>query len=298
MTAPHYKAAEAWRAPALVVDKDAAHQHGNEVASLAIHAESLNKDLALSEVYCRVGTVQAVTHQHSNYEYNPQQFVDYLNKVMVLHPSARVWNMSFNEIMPCDPDHISYLGHEFACVARRHGALPVISAGNKSEINQLRIAPPADCEAGLVVGGRKTGADSFPGAPCDHSLPGPGPAGMLKPDLSHYSTLKVLGGSQSTGTSYATPLISSLAANAFANLKNPTPDLVRALLINRADLMKFERVHGWGSPVGTQFPWICAPGTVTLAWRSELIPGYSHYWNNIPITPSLVTNGKLRGKGW
>lgn len=298
MTAQHYKAAEAWCAPVLIDNKNSAHQHGNKVTALAVHGHAWNTNLPLPEVYCRVGTVQAIAHHNSNQNFDPQQFVDYLNWVLASYPNTRVWNMSFNENIPCDPDQVSYLGHEFACFARRCGVLLVISAGNKDGNNSLRIAPPADCEAALVVGGRKTGTDSHPGNPCDYSLPGPGPAGMLKPDLSHYSTLWGFGGSYSTGTSYATPLISSLAANTFANLKKPTPDSVRALLINQADLMKFEPVRGWGSPVGTQFPWMCAPGTVTLAWQSKLIPGYSYYWNNIPITQSLVTNEKLRGKGW
>lgn len=292
-----YMATEAWRAVPLVPNRNAAWEHGGQVSALAVHAHAWNTNLPLPEIYCRIGTVQAIPRANSSYPHDPQQFTSYLGSVMARHRNTRVWNMSFNERLPCDPDRVSYLGHEFARLARQYGALPVISAGNKSRTNRIRIAPPADCEAGLVVGGRKTGTDSLPREPCDHSLPGPGPAGMLKPDLSHYSTLTVLGGSSSTGTSYATPLISSLAANAFDNLKYPTPDLVRALLINRADLTKFERVRGWGSPIGTQFPWIRAPGSVTLAWWSKLIPGYSHYWNNIPITPSLGTNGKLRGKG-
>jgi hypothetical protein len=42
-------------------------------------------------------------------------------------------------------------------------------------------------------------------------------------------------------------------------------------------------------------PWNCAPGTVTLAFRTELKTGTLYYWNDIPIPPEMVRNGKLRG---
>jgi len=44
----------------------------------------------------------------------------------------------------------------------------------------------------------------------------------------------MLGGVTKPGSSYATPLVSSLAAHAFAALRDPTPDLVKALCINAA----------------------------------------------------------------
>ena len=35
---------------------------------------------------------------------------------------------------------------------------------------------------------------------------------------------------------------------------------------------------------------------MTLAWRAQLEPGTAYYWNDIPIPPELVRNGKLFGK--
>ena len=295
-TAPSYEDAEAWRVPPLVLN--AHHEHGNRVSALAVHGHAWNTNLPLPELFCRIGTAQAIPHPNSGYRHNPQQFISYLERVMGLHRNTRVWNMSFNETAPCDPDQVSLLGHEIARLARMYDVLPVISAGNKQQGgNQERIAPPADCEAGLVVGGRKFDANGSPGDPCDVTLPGPGPEGMLKPDLSWYSTLRVLGGDVLTATSWVTPLISSLAAHTFDNLKEPTSDLVRALLINHTDLEQYETVRGWGSPESDHMPWHCQPGAVTLAWRSELRPGLAYYWDNIPIPASLVKDGKLRGKG-
>ena len=296
-TAPTYDGAEVWRVAPLVRDRDADHKHGNRVTALAVHGHAWNTNLPLPELFCRVGTVQAVPRPNSGHRHNPQQLISYLDRVMNLHRNTRVWNMSFNEILPCDSDQVSFLGHEIARLARAYDVLPVISAGNKIASNQERIAPPADCEASLVVGGRKFDGEGAPGDPCDVALPGPGPEGMLKPDLSWYSTLRVLGGDVLTATSYVTPLVSSLAAHTFDNLKDPTPDLVRALLVNHTDLEHFEPVRGWGSPNSVHLPWHCQPGTVTLAWRSQLRPGLAYYWDNIPIPPSLVKGGKLCGRG-
>lgn len=296
-TAATYDDAEAWRVSPLIRDVDADHKHGNRVTALAVHGHAWNTNLPLPELFCRVGTAQAVPRPNSGHPHDPQLLISYLERVMGMHRNTRVWNMSFNEILACDPDQISFLGHEIARLARQYDVLPVISAGNKTRDNNERIAPPADCEAGLVVGGRKFDGDGHPSEPCDVSLPGPGPEGMLKPDLSWYSTLRVLGGDVLTATSYVTPLISSLAAHTFDNLKEPTADLVRALLINQTDLEQFDSVCGWGSPNNEHLPWHCRPGTVTLAWRSELRPGLAYYWDNIPIPPSLVKDGKLYGHG-
>ena len=84
-----------------------------------------------------------------------------------------------------------------------------------------------------------------PESGCPNCLPGPGPDGMLKPDLSWFSTLRVIGGGTARGSSYATPLVSGLAAHTFANLKEPTPDLVRALLINLAEQEAHKARLGW-----------------------------------------------------
>ncbi|PQQ39021.1 hypothetical protein C6H68_04465 [Photorhabdus luminescens] len=95
----------------------------------------------------------------------------------------------------------------------------------------------------------------------------------------------MIGGVIDTGTSYSTPLISSIAAHAFKSLKEPTPDLVRALLINKAERCAHDLRLGWGSPwkEGNNLPWYCDEGTVTLAWNSKIRAGFAYYWNDIPL---------------
>ena len=42
-------------------------------------------------------------------------------------------------------------------------------------------------------------------------------------------------------------------------------------------------------------PWMCEDGTVTLAWNSKLKAGSAYYWNNIPIPPEMIVDGKIKG---
>jgi hypothetical protein len=298
MTARSYLPLEAWRAPLLVPNRVADHPHGNQVTSLVVHAHAWNNRLSLPDLICRFATVQAVPRRDANHVSNPEQLIEYLRLAMRAYPEARVWNMSFNQAEPDDdPNIVSYLGHEIAALAREHNVLPVISIGNRSRENPLRLCPPADCEAALTVGGCAHDDQGNPSGECPVSLKGPGPDGMLKPDVSWHSHLRMLGGSANTGSSYATPLVSSLGAHTFANLKDPSADLVRALLINNGSLDRHDIALGWGTPWNGHVPWTCGQGSVTLAWRAKLRPGFWYYWNDLPIPPELIRHGKLLGKG-
>lgn len=298
LTARSYLPLEVWRAPPLVRDGQADSRHGNRVTSLVVHGHAWNNKLPLPALDCRVATVQAVPRQGANSTPNPEQLVEYLRAVVRAFPEARVWNLSFNQIVPeDDPELVSYLGHEIAALARETGILAVISIGNRQPGQSSRLCAPADCEAGLTVGGRTFDGNFAPAGPCAVALRGPGPDGMLKPDLSWFSSLRMLGGSVDTGSSYPTGLVSGMAAHTFANLKDPSVDLVRGLIINATELERHDPALGWGTPFHRHLPWACAPGSVTLAWRARLKPGFAYYWNDIPIPPELIQRGKLRGTG-
>lgn len=295
---PSYAAAEAWRAnPPLVSTGQADRQHGNVVSSLVVQGHAWNGNRTLPALTCRVGTVQAVPHRSANRSFNERELIDYLAAVVRAHPETRVWNISANqEGSGLDPDEVSALGHEINELARAANILPVVSVGNFVPGGGTRPSSPADCEAAITVGGRRSDENGNPSDGCPVCLGGPGPDGMLKPDLSWFSELRAIGGGVQTGSSYPTPLVSSLAAHAFANLREATPDLVKALLINTAERPEHDAKLGWGSPYRGYLPWNCEPGSVTLAWRAQLEPGAQYYWNDIPIPPELVQDGRLVGR--
>jgi hypothetical protein len=69
------------------------------------------------------------------------------------------------------------------------------------------------------------------------------------------------------------------------------------LLINMTEGDRHDNALGWGTPWNGHTPWTCAPGSVTLAWRAKLKPGFAYYWNDLPIPPELIRDGKLLGRG-
>lgn len=285
----------------LVADGLANFIHGNRVASLVCHAHAWNNNRPLPKLDCNFISAQAICKENAPRHPNSQQLVDYLETIAASTSSySKVWNLSFNQLIhKVKEPEVSFLGHKISTIARKYGILPVISIGNTGHNSVGReLCPPADCECALTVSGREFAeADTLPfGEASSYSLRGPGPAGMKKPDLSWFGTLRMIGGATDVGTSFSTPLVSSLAAHAFAKLKNPTPDLVRALLINRADLNVHHHDLGWGTPAtADQLPWYCPEGTVTLAWTTKLKTGFNYYWHDIPLPAEMIAGGKFRG---
>lgn len=293
LTAASYRHAEAWRAPPLVADGAADTQHGNWVTSLVVQGHDWNNNLTLPPLYCQVGTVQAVAKKGSRAFVDPQDFVAYLDGVIAANPETRVWNFSLNQPYSCDLEAVSALGHDIAMLARKHRVLPIISIGNKPG---TRLQPPGDCEAAITVGGRVHDDNGDPAGECPVSLCGPGPSSMLKPDLSHFSHVRALGGVVIRGSSFATSLTSPLAAHAMERVREATPDLVKALLLHNSDGVNFDPALGFGTPTAGSLPWECRPGFVTLQWRASLRPSAAYYWE-LPIPESLKRTGKLKGTG-
>lgn len=176
------------------------------------------------------------------------------------------------------------------------GAAGIMGASAGLSGAATRLNPPGDSEAAITVGGRQADTRGRPAAACPRCLGGPGPDGMLKPDVAWFSELRMIGGAVGAASSYPTALVSSLAAHTFANLREPTPDLVKALLINAGERKEHDAGLGWGTPFHGTLPWSCEPGSVTLAWRAKLQPGANYYWSGIPIPPELIRNGKLYGR--
>lgn len=284
----------------LVDSRSADLKHGNRVTSIICQGSAWNNNLSLPKLECKFISVQAINKVGATSQPTTEQFINYLRGVAEKTKGiSSVWNLSFNEISPSDGnDEISYLGHEISAIAREFSILPVISIGNVSESNASRLCPPADCEAALTISGRQSNPKGDVGSACSESLRGPAPGGMKKPELSWFSKLRMIGGDVAIGTSFSAPLVSSIAAHTFKNIKNSTPDLVKALLINKSEGMEHDLRIGWGTPwhKNNVMPWLCDDGSVTLAWSSKLKAGSSYYWNDIPLPPEMIVNGKIKGE--
>ena len=290
-----YRNQIAWEAEPYVPKAEADLEHGNEIASIVIHGYAWNNNLRLARLDCRIGVAQAIAKKGSTGTYTTDSFLWYLENLIKTYPDVKVWNLSFNEDVVCEEDEFSDLGHRIAEIARKYDVLPIISAGN-TEKSISRLYPPADCEAGITVSGRIADDDGDPGDECACCCSGPAPQSLLKPELSAHSHVRVIGGKIVQGSSYAAANISPVAAHTFDNLRESTPDLVKALMINNGDIGEFSPSRGWGTPVYNNMPWMCADNSVTLAWTAELRAGKAYYWEDIPITDSMIKNGGLHGE--
>jgi len=295
-----YLAAVAWRARSFIKDYEADTKHGNKIASLIVNGHAWNNNLSLPKLNCKLGIVQAIPKRGSMVLSTSDSLINYIDKIIADHPDTKVWNLSFNfndedDWYFNDEDEwydVSAEGHKLTEIARERNVLLVIAGGNKPGSH---IKPPADCEAAISVGGCLHNDEGKPGGHNQICLGGPGPANMLKPEISHFSEVRTLGGQIETGSSYSTALTSVLAAHTMSNLLNPSPDLVKALIIHNTGGNGFDSDIGFGAPTEC-LPWLCRPGFVTLQWTAELRPGAAFYWK-FPIPPCLIKTGRLKGEG-
>ena len=288
-----YSRAVAWRASPLVPDKFSARRHGNQISSQIIQGHDWNTNLELPKLYCQVGIAQAVAYTGAPVDFDPERFRAYLDNLMGANPDTRVWNFSMNLKAECRQNNVHPFSHDIAELARKHEILPIISIGNN--YNEF-LKPPADCEAAITVGGRLSDVLGYPGGVCNLSSKGPGPSGMLKPDVSNFSRVQVIGGKIEQGSSFSAALTSPLAAHTMTRLRDASPDMVKALLLHSADLRAFDPRLGFGTPLVDPPPWECRRGIVTLVWTKKLSRGAPFYWH-IPIPSSCLKLGYLKGEG-
>lgn len=290
-----YEGVTAWAEQPLVPDRYAARDHGTRVASLVVEAERWGNSLQLPATPCRIGVVQAVAADGASFPFVPNRFLQHVANAMARHRDTRVWNISANLPGACDNVDVSPLAHALARIAREFDNTLVISAGNRDG-EECRISPPADCEAGIVVTGRLHDRGGQVAGACPESRTGLGPDNMLKPELSWYSNHTLPDGSVIVGTSYAAPLVSRLAAHTWLHLKEPTADLVKAILVGAGDLGSFHHDLGFGSPIAHAAPWESPPGSVVLAWTAQLKAGSYYYWRDIALPATMVDRGHLVGR--
>lgn len=173
-----------------------------------------------------------------------------------------------------EDDHVSPLAAELDNLSKKYGVLFVVTTGNFPMSNEeplptsnypeyfkdeaTRLCHPGEAMLALTVGSiadrANNGSMAQRNTPSPFTRRGPGFNSYRKPDLvapggnyannwRHFDDLAVTGIDHGggniaygSGTSYAAPIISRLAAKVFEHIKDATPDLVRALLIHATQL--------------------------------------------------------------
>ena len=293
-----YLPLQSWVGPEIVPTAHANFKHGNIVSRIVSNAKNLNPNTSIHDCSARFGTVQCIPDPESSKYVSVRldQLIEALHIIGHNYPKIKVWNMSLNLSISEDLNTVSEFGRIVSNLARKFDVLPVISIGNdKNNLSSDSLLPPADGEASLTVGCRTINKKGNLDLPCDICCKGPGPGGLLKPEVSCHSKLIIdKYGNYAEGSTVSAALMSPLVAHTFENLKNSTPDLVKALLINKTDLIIHDLKLGWGTPSFENYPWECTPGSKTMLWVNKLKPGIIYQWNDFKIQMKCITMDFLK----
>lgn len=112
---------------------------------------------------------------------------------------------------------------------------------------------------------------------------------------------------EGVGTSFSTPIVSSIAANAWAAIETAgvvaNPSLVKALVVHAAALNSGERspddryYYGHGLPAGSLSSLFCSPDTFTLLFDAELQQGVDwakDFFLSLPALGIQMESSKAR----
>ncbi|MDX1888661.1 S8 family peptidase [Mycolicibacterium sp. 050158] len=263
------------------------------------------------------------------------ELLERITEVVRRHPEVKIWNCSFARRNELRPVEYSVFASEMDALSSELEILFVQAAGNFEDgggrpwppIDPLSdgIASPADSVNSLVVGSISHRGGRTPvGAPASYSRRGPSFGGQTKPDVSFWSgDVGPLGEvpyagirslvpndqiAEGVGTSFATPLISAIAANVWSEIDDvegvdAAPALIKGLIVHGAATNSRELVANHRNYYGAGIPF---SGTKTLFEDSNsfttvhdvtLASKISWLRAPFPIPACLLTpDGKLRAE--
>lgn len=317
-----------------VLPPDTDYVHGTAVASLVAGAKILNGDHAwLPTTRCQVHDTCGLEAAGGN----TTDLIVRLAEAVRNAPHVKVWNLSLGGAQIGDHE-FSYFAQQLDALSDEHQVLFVVAAGNYTGLPRRgwpvadlhledRLSSPGDSVRALTVGAvahlDSPGAMVAAGHPAPYSRRGPGPVFTPKPDLVHAgggvheqwdvgpSSLQMLHPFDalygSFGTSFATPIVSSVAGHVWQSLDgNPdvavAPHMVKALLIHAARLASPDygalerRYYGCGIPQDALSALYDSDDCFTMMFEALVVPGFKWRKTPYPIPASLMHNGKLRAE--
>lgn len=316
-----------------VLPPDTDYVHGTAVASLVAGAKLLNGTHAwLPPTPCYVHDVCGLETAGSKISDILIRLSDALRRA----PNVKVWNLSLGAGQIGDHE-FSYFAQQLDALSDEHKVLFIVASGNYLDLPrrgwpadpnlQDRISSPGDSVRALTVGSiahlDAAGAMVAAGQPAPYSRRGPGPVFTPKPDLVHAgggvhplwnvgaSSLQMLDPQNnlygSFGTSFAAPIVTSVAGHVWESLEgNPnfavSPHTVKALLIHAARLASPDydaherRYYGCGIPKDALSALYDTDDCFTMMFEVLVVPGFKWRKTPYPIPSALLHNGKLRAE--
>jgi len=338
-TDPNNKFLQSW-----VVDRDEEdvprtdqdNNHGSFVAGLIINGQKLNhEDLRFPASQAKIIDVVAVPKPITPVD--ETDFLKTIHRVIPKYPEVKVWNLSISRTdMVCSDGIFSDFGMELDTIQKKYDITFVVCSGNfttpplrgwpPDDLGENdRIFPPADTALGITVGSiahtNQANSRVRKEEPSPFSRRGPGAAFLPKPEVCHYGGnctdnldhqqvgIISLDGNgnvaEAIGTSFSTPLISSVLANLRHAVTEPiSRNLAKALIVHSA-AMRSGRINashlkymGFGIPGEIKEVLTCTPWQATLIFEPQLHPSLRIFAReNFPIPDCFrLSDGRVAGE--
>lgn len=305
-------------------------KHGTMVGGLIASPSTLNyKDDGFPN--CQAKLIDITVFDTSGTA-SEDDLMDMISEAVKLFPEIKIWNLSIGRSEPTQLNLFSDFGCFLDDLSEQYGILFVVASGNHKAfitnktgndiLYDSRVSSPGDSLRALTVGSiahkENPLAASKIGQCSPFSRIGPGPAFTPKPEVIHYGGNCTLNGSfaqigvlscgpdnqmyESIGTSFATPIVSSIAANTWHSINGSiqaTPEKVKALVIHSAVLncKEYEYATGFGKPGDIESLLYCSEDQITLMFEVDVRHGLVEFDRSpIPLPTSVQDAGKFKGQ--
>ncbi|MGN8009444.1 S8 family anti-phage peptidase IteS [Acinetobacter sp. 22301] len=317
------------------------YNHGTMVAGLIVNSKALNhNDHRFPSSQAKI--VDVNVFPRSSVGISEDDLISAIAEVIPKYPEVKIWNLSLGASNPVGETDFSDLACFLDEMHDKYQCLFIIAAGNQSDnscwptmdniasLAKNRLSSPADSVRGLTVGSlahkdtpltlvRNEDVSPF-------SRIGPGPCFIPKPEITHYGGNNCINGNftqtgvislgpnntlcENIGTSFATPIVSSLAAEIYHFLsynksEKVTPEMVKALLIHSALISNTKKVsatnlhyYGFGRPQNITDTLYCESNSITLFFNVDVRHGGFEFEKvPFPMASCLLTSdGKFKGE--
>ena len=232
--------------------------------------------------------------------------IDVIEAVVPQKPEIKFYNLSMGPCGPIDDDNITRFTYSLDLLAHTHNVSFCVAVGNDGQAGSVygRIQAPSDMVNGLAVGAFTDASGEALAA--NYSCVGYGREGAKnKPDLLAFGgcatkPFQLLSPNSNfkgmeAGTSFSTPLATSLAAQAQAKLNVGTPLLSRALVVHKAQSKNFKFAPDIGHGMlrkDIDALLTCSDGEVCILYTSE-IQATKSLKLPLLLPPNLVDSGSL-----
>ena len=263
--------------------------HGTAVSGAILYGplNNFNHSTILQEPKVSVKSFRVMPSMNS-LDPDLYEVIDAIETIVPQQKDIKVYNISIGPSGPILDDQISRFTYSVDLLTVDHNVLFCVAVGNHGEKSDPlnRIQSPADMVNGLSVGSYSEPKGKIKVAP--YSSIGPGREGnKLKPDLAafggcdqnpmHLVSTKADKKLLAWGTSYASPLVASIAAQIVGFSNNVIdPFVSRIMLIH--GVKKNQKGHdlymGHG-PMAHELDEFtnCDPNAYTLIYNGEILPG-------------------------